>query len=155
MDPIVNQINKKKWWHSPPIDKTSYKKRGVFLASSYKECEFYGRPLDNPVKVSILKPLIGTEEDIIKSIFGEDSQQMVAYMSLTANRAENMLRVRFQLDKDIYRAAKEKGYDSIVVVASKNIEKIKEGKLPQSIELNIFNTKNTSLTTNQRAKGLS
>ena len=42
---MVSHINRKAWWHCPPLDPEAYFKRGKFYASSFAECEFYGRPL--------------------------------------------------------------------------------------------------------------
>lgn len=151
---LIEQINSKNWWHSPPVDGSAYKKRGIFLASSYKECEFYGRPLNEPIKVQLSNPLIDTEENIIKKIFGEDSFQMGTYKSLADNTAKDILKVRFRLDADIYKAAKKKGYDAIVIVTEKSIKNIKQGKLPKSAELNIFHISNTNIQKDQEARRL-
>lgn len=121
------------------MDRTAYKTRGLFLASSFKECEFYGRPLDNPIKVCLSNPLIDTEKNIIKLFFGESSVRMQVYESLLNDSVKNSLNVRFRLDADISRAAKKKGYDSIAIVTEKGLEKVKKGQLPRSIELNVLN----------------
>lgn len=139
---LADQINRRRWWHSPPSDKKAYKKRGMFLASSYKECEFYGRPLDEPIKVNVSNPIVNTEQNIIKSLFGNNSSQMIAYTALTNNTEEESLKVRFKLDTDLFKAAKSKNYDAIAVVAEKGLEKVKNHKLPRSVELNLIDTKN-------------
>jgi hypothetical protein len=135
---FAEQINKRDWWHCPPEDKKAYKARGVFLASSFKECEFYGRPLDKPLKVHVTNPLIGTEENIIKKLFGNNSKQMGASKSLINRTAKQILKVRFQLDKEMCKAARNQGYDAIAVVTQKGLEKVREGKLPRSVELNVL-----------------
>src|SRR4030042_5506507 len=135
---FADQLNKRKWWHSPPANKKAYNKRGIFLASSYKECEFYGRPLDEPIKVNVSNPLVDTEENIIRLLFGNNSPQMVAYMVLINGNAKEPLKVRFKLDKDLFKAAKNKNYDAIAVVSEKRLENIKNRKLSKSIELNIL-----------------
>jgi hypothetical protein len=142
---LIEQVNRRKWWHSPPRDSASYRKRGVFLASSYRECEFYGRPLDEPVEVKISKPLVGTEENIIKSLYGKESRQMDAYRALAGNLDVDILKVRFQLDADLFEVAKGKGYDAIVVVAEKNTFQVKQGKLPRKAELNVFDAEKTTI----------
>ena len=139
MKSLTEQINRRSWWHSPPVDKLAYKKRGIFLASSFKECEFYGRPLDEPIKVQVSNPLIGVEKNIIKILYGIGSDQMKAHNSLINDTAKDTLNVRFHLDADIFTAAKKKGFDSIAIVTENGLEKIKEGKLPRSVELNVFN----------------
>lgn len=148
--PLTEQVNRRKWWHSPPRDNASYRKRGIFLASSYRECEFYGRPLDAPVEVNISRPLVGTEEDIIRSLCGKKSRQMDAYRKLAGNLAIDTLKVRFKLDADLFEAAKKKGYDAIVVIAAENAAEVKQGKLPKKAELNVFDAENTTI--DSRAK---
>src|SRR6266403_1157154 len=68
MEKVVRRVNRKKWWHVPPTDPLAYSKRGKFLASSFSEAEFYGRPLDEPQRVSIKKPLVGDEHAISKAL---------------------------------------------------------------------------------------
>jgi len=63
-------VNRKQWWHVPPRDPDAFRKRGKFLASSYRGAEFYGRPLLDPIRVSISKPLIGDETLIERKLFG-------------------------------------------------------------------------------------
>ena len=140
-DTISEQINRRTWWHSPPRDANSYKKRGIFLASSYKECEFYGRPLDEPIKIKINNPLVNTERNIIASLFGENSPQMKAYDSLLNYEAKELLKIRFKLDAEIMNAAKNRGYDSVAIISPKGLERIKEGKLPRNVELNVADYK--------------
>jgi len=149
---LTEQVNRKKWWHSPPRDIASYKKRGIFLASSYVECEFYGRPLDEPVKVHISNPLVGTEVNIIENLFGKCSPQMDAYRTLAGNINIDVMKVRFQLDADLFKAAKVKGYDAIVVIAEKNASAVKQGKLPRKAELNVFDAENTTIDSRSRRK---
>jgi hypothetical protein len=48
---LVEHINRKNWWHVTPVDPLAYQKRGKFLASTYSDAEFYGRPNDEPEKV--------------------------------------------------------------------------------------------------------
>lgn len=135
---LADQINKRKWWHSPPADKAAYKKRGMFLASSYKECEFYGCPLDEPIKVNVSHPLVDTEKNIIRFLFGDNSSQMSAYIALINGTAKEPLKLRFKLDRDLFKAAKNKNHDAIAVVTEKGLEKVKNQKLPSSVELNVL-----------------
>ena len=65
---IVAHVNRKQWWHVPPADPAAYSKRGKFLASSFSEAEFYGRPLDVPERVTIKMPLVGDESAISKAL---------------------------------------------------------------------------------------
>ncbi len=151
MKSLIEQINQRSYWHSPPVDKFAYKKRGVFLASSFKECEFYGRPLNEPIKVQVSNPLIDIEKSIIKILFGIGSNQMKAHKSLINDTAKDTLKVRFRLDADIFTVAKKKGYDSIAIVTEKGLEKIKEDKLPRSIELNVFDINKVTFNNEQGA----
>ena len=56
---LIDKINKSAWWHVNPQDVDAYKKRGKFLASTYAQAEFYGRPNDVSEKVSITNPIYG------------------------------------------------------------------------------------------------
>src|SRR5260370_5077704 len=58
---LIAFVNRKSWWHVPPVDPNAYSKRGKFLSSSFGEAEFWGRPLDEPQRVIVAKPLIGDE----------------------------------------------------------------------------------------------
>ena len=105
---LVAHINRKKWWHVPPRDLSAYGKRGKFYASSFREAEFWGRPLDEPQNVRILKLLAGDERTIEKSLFGKQVS------------AEGIsLKVRWSLDARMKRAALAEGYDSIVLMTPK------------------------------------
>jgi hypothetical protein len=127
-DKLVAHINRKDWWHVPPQDQTAYRKRGKFLASSFREAEFWGRPLDEPQHVTIARPLVGDEGTIEKSLFGK-----------RVSTASISVRSRFALDAKMKKAALAKGYDSIVVITPQAYSVLKQtGKLPRSIELNIL-----------------
>src|SRR5208283_1837027 len=71
LDRIIRHVNRKEWWHVPPRDPQAYLKRGKFLASSFAEAEFWGRPLDEPQKVNISCPLVGDEPTIERCLFGK------------------------------------------------------------------------------------
>ncbi len=62
---LVSHINRKHWWHCPPQDPKSYKKRGKFFASSFAEAELYGRPLDESQRVEVSNPLVGSEDRVL------------------------------------------------------------------------------------------
>jgi hypothetical protein len=125
---IVAHVNRKAWWHVLPQDLTVYRKRGTFLSSSFKEAEFWGRPLDEPQRVSIEKPLVGDEDAIEKKLFGK----RVSTEHIT-------LRERWNLDAKMKRAARARGYDSILLMSRKAFSEFKAtGKPPRSLELNIF-----------------
>jgi hypothetical protein len=130
-DRLVAHINRKNWWHSPPVDPKAYRKRGMFLSSSYAECEFYGRPLNEPKRVTVSNPLVGDEKTIERKLFGH---------LVTDFRADPRPREEiFSLDAERRRLALSKGYDSIVLMSPKCFAEWKSvGKIPRSIELNVL-----------------
>ena len=129
---LVSHINRKKWWHVPPLDPRAYQKRGRFLASSFGEAEFYGRPLDEPQRVKIANPLIGDEETICLSLFGQ-------VISVPEPEERNFVKERLALDARMKRAALGEGYDSIVLLHPTTFAAFKKGgKIPRSIELNVL-----------------
>ncbi len=115
----------------PPQNSKAYHQRGKFLASTYAEAEFWGRPLDDPQKVKVARPLIGDEATIERALFG----RLISDQDIS-------LKKRWALDAKMKRVATAKGYDSIVLMASVPFKRyIATGKLPRSIELNILNAK--------------
>lgn len=125
---LIAHVNRKKWWHVPPRDHTAYSKRGKFLASSFREAEFWGRPLDEPQKVTVTRPLIGDEKTIEKVLFGRH-----------LSNEDITIEERWALDAKIKRQALSRGYDSIVLMAAKPFAEFSvTGKLPRSLELNIL-----------------
>ena len=131
---LIRRINRKSWWHVPPIDPKAYKKRGKFYSSSFAEAEFYGRPGD-PERVTIVLPIIGDELHIERILLGECPS--VELVKLPSGKA--VIAARFTLDARLKKAAIAKGYDSIALLSptawSKFVEK---GEMPRSIELNVF-----------------
>jgi hypothetical protein len=124
---LVGHINRKDWWHVVPVDAGAYRKRGKFLASTYREAEFWGRPLDEPQKVSIERPLVGDEKTISK------------VLSIPPQHRDMTLEEIAQHDARWRNAALAKGYDSIVLMSPKSFSEFRAtGKLPSSIELNIL-----------------
>jgi hypothetical protein len=127
VEKATNHINRKHWWHVRPVDPTAYGKRGKFLASSFAAAEFYGRPSDEPQKVSVLRPLVGDEQAISK-VLGVPPQH--AGMTLKQIAAH---------DARWRKAALKKGFDSILLMAPNCFTKFKTtGKLPRDLELNIL-----------------
>ena len=125
---LVARVNRKLWWHVLPMDSEAYKKRGKFLASSFREAMFWGRPLDEPQGVTVAKPLVGDEATIEKKLFGK----RISLGEITIAR-------RFALDARMKRAALAKGYDSIPLMAARPFSRFKSGgRVPQSMELNIL-----------------
>lgn len=132
---LVYHVNRKEWWYVPPRDPNSYSKRGKFLASSFRQAEFWGRPLDEPQRVTVSKPLIGDEETIEKQLFG----RRVSSEDITMEE-------RWKLDAKMKRTALKKGYDSLVLLAPKAFAEFQStGKLPRTIELNVLNARNVGM----------
>src|SRR5205809_3747974 len=116
---LVAHINRKEWWHVPPRDPTAYRRRGKFLSSTFSEAEFWGRPLNEPQRVSISRPLIGDEATIEKELFGRK-----------VSDEDISMQKRWSLDARMKRAAVAMGYDSIVLMAPKDFCAFKtQGKL--------------------------
>jgi hypothetical protein len=125
---VIAYVNRKDWWHVPPSDPFAYSKRGKFFASTFKEAEFYGRPLDEPQHVAIENPLIGDEKTIERKLFGT----VVAAPDISVE-------ARWKLDAKLKKAAVRKGYDSIVLMAEHGFARYRaSGKIPRSLELNVL-----------------
>jgi hypothetical protein len=132
---IIRRINRKDWWHVPPQNPQAYLRRGKFLASSFAEAEFWGRPLDEPQKVTIRRPLVGDERRIERELFGKQ----VSSQGISVKR-------RWALDAKIKRVALAKGYDSIVLTTPKEFSAFyKSKRMPRSIELNILSVGSSSI----------
>lgn len=124
---LIAHVNRKGWWHVPPVDPAAYSKRGKFLASSFRDAEFYGRPLDEPQRVTVAKPLVGDETEIAKTLKVPRQHPSMDLGEI----AEHDARWR--------NAALKLGFDSIVLMAPKSFVDWKtSGKLPRSLELNLL-----------------
>jgi len=127
IEKVIAHVNRKEWWHVPPVDPDAYRKRGKFLASSFKEAEFYGRPLDEPQKVQISRPLVGDERAISRAL-GIPPQHTNMSPEEIADH-----------DGRWRKAALAKGFDSIVLMTPKAFVDFKaNGRLPRSLELNVL-----------------
>jgi len=132
---LIQKINQSTWWHVPPRDPNAYKKRGKFLASTYKQAEFYGRPNDISEKVKISNPVYGTSEiNILKILFPMDYKKI--YASLLCD-CKNRYKRRIRLDSKMYQKAKSMGYDAIVLLGSNGDKYLMKNRKPHSIELNL------------------
>lgn len=128
---LIGFVNRKPWWHVPPLDPNAYKKRGKFLASTFAEAEFYGRPLDEPQKVTVLKPLVGDEKTIERRLFGH----LVTDLRGEPRPIKDIL----AFDAKRRQLALSKGYDSIILMSPTCFAKWKaSGKVPRSLELNVL-----------------
>src|SRR6266478_6231425 len=116
---LIAFVNRKSWWHVPPVGPKAYSKRGKFLASSFGEAEFWGRPLDEPQKVSIAKPLIGDERTISKVLRIPSQRDDMTLKQIAAHDA-------------LWRnAALKKGFDAILLMAPNCfVEFEASGKIP-------------------------
>lgn len=124
---LVAHVNRKRWWHVPPVDPDAYEKRGKFFSSSFAEAEYWGRPLDEPERVTIAKPLIG------------DEHTMARVLRIPAQHDSMTLDQIAAHDARWRNAALRKGYDAIVLMAPKCFLEWKaNGKIPRSLELNVL-----------------
>jgi hypothetical protein len=131
-DKLVVRINRKDWWHVPPSDPTAYRKRGMFLASTYREAEFWGCPLDIPIRIAVTNPIIGDESTIETELLGAPCEHL-------PHDSPKLLDWRWRLDAKLKKAALSKGYDSIVLLSPNGYVKfVTQGKVPLSIELNLL-----------------
>jgi len=131
-DKLLARINRKDWWHVPPSDPKAYENRGMFLASTFREAEFWGRPLDTPIRVNVLNPIIGDESTI-------QNELGVVSPKYPGDDSPRLFEWRWALDAKLKNAALAKGYDAIVLLSSSGYAQfVGEGKLPLSIELNLL-----------------
>jgi hypothetical protein len=127
MERVIKHVNRKRWWHVPPADPNAYGERGKFFASSFADAEFWGRPMDEPQKVSIASPLVGDEAVICRAL-GVPAYQHDMTLEQIAAR-----------DATWRSAALSKGFDSILLMAPGWFAQfIITGKLPRHLELNIL-----------------
>jgi hypothetical protein len=129
-DRLIAHVNRKSWWHLPPMDPKAYTKRGKFLASTYDEAAFYGifgagKPLEQRAKIA--KPLVGDEKRIAR-VLGIPPQ----YDGMTIEQMATH-------DARWRNAALKKGYDAILLMSPKCFAEWKaNGKIPRSLELNVL-----------------
>lgn len=130
-DKLIAYVNRKSWWHLPPMDSKAYAKRGKFLASTYSEAQFYGlfgagRPLEQRVKIA--KPLVGDEKKITRVLGIPPQYDGMSIEQIAAH------------DAKWRNAALRKGFDAILLMSPKCYTEWKAvGKIPRSLELNILN----------------
>lgn len=125
---MIAHVNRRAWWHVPPLDPDAYRKRGKFLASSYREACFWGRPLNDPQRVMIANPLVGDEATIERRLFGRQ-----------VSTPESSIAERFKLDMKMKTAALARGYDSIILSSPASYARFRSrGRVPRSLELNLL-----------------
>ena len=131
---LIEKINKSVWWHVAPKDVNAYKKRGKFLASTYAQAEFYGRPNDVPEKASVNNPIYGRSEiEILKNLFTKNYKKLFSTISDDVGGYAS----RISLDAKMFRKANKMGYDAIVLLGSNGIKYLSKNRKPHSIELNL------------------
>lgn len=131
---LVDKINKSVWWYVTPQDINAYKKRGKFLASTYAQAEFYGRPNDVSEKVFINNPIYGCSEiEILKNLFPKNYKKLFSKVNDDASGYS----YRINLDAKMFRKAKRMGYDAITLLGNNGIEYLSRNRKPHSIELNL------------------
>ena len=137
---LVQKINKSDWWHVRPRDTNSFKKRGKFLASSYSQAEFYGRPNNAPEKIRISNPVFGfLEDEILEQLFPGDVAKIHKRFKLDIDESrDDWYEKRIQLDSKMHKRAKEMGFDSIVLLSPAGRKYIEMHQKPHSIELNLL-----------------
>lgn len=134
-DILIKKINASDWWHVPPSDPDAYKKRGKFLASTYLQAEFYGRPNLMPEQVRVSNPIFGfSEEEILIDLFSKNWEKLML-------KEDDGYSNRIELDRKMYVAAKRKGYDAIVLLTPNAKSMLRKGRKPNSIELNLLYVK--------------
>jgi hypothetical protein len=131
-DALIAKINRKDWWHVRPRDSRAYNERGKFYASTFREGEFWGRPLDTPERVTIQNPVIGDEPEVWRTLFGKP-------VKFPGTDHPRVLEWRWKLDARMKTVALKNGYDSIVLMSALGFKEYVAGKLPRSIELNVLN----------------
>jgi hypothetical protein len=131
-DKLVARINSKDWWHVPPADTKAYEKRGKFLSSTFRDAEFWGRPLDTPVRVKVSNPVIGDEPTIETELLG-------SAVEYPGSDYPKLIEWRWNLDAKLKTAGLAKAYDSICLLSPSAYAKfLSEGKIPLSMELNLL-----------------
>lgn len=132
---LINKINASNWWHVTPNDTEAYKKRGRFLASTYNQAAFYGRPNNQPEKVSIKYPLwAASEESLLKLLFPNTYREK---FKMVTGSERNYYKQRIELDAQMHQKAKKLGYDCIVLLGFTGIHDLTRNRKPHSIELNL------------------
>ena len=124
---LVLHINAHKGWRTALPDAKMINRRGLFYASSYKEAEFYGRPIDIPFTINIKRPLFGDEIHVMQTL------------GLPLPNQDISIKERFAMDAKMKRLAIAKGYDSVALFTTKAYQTyMKTGTIPRSIELQVF-----------------
>ena len=133
---IIYKVNRSEWWHVLPQDPEAYSKRGKFLASTYQQAEFYGRPSDTPERVNISNPVYGfSEKEILEKLFsGEHAASLLRKLE---DSGKAWYQQRIDIDATMFEKAKFLGYDAIVLMNLSGKKDLARKRKPRSIELNL------------------
>jgi hypothetical protein len=136
---LISKINNSYWWHVPPSDSCAYKKRGKFLASTFAQAEFYGRPNDEPERVNIRNPVYGfSEVEIFEKLFTSEEMKKLHYKAIENDTGPNWYEKRIALDSKMYVRARKLGYDAIVLMTPQGKKDLQRNRKPRSLELNLL-----------------
>ena len=114
---LIGKINSSYWWHVPPRDSDAYKERGKFLAPTYTQAEFYGRPNIEPERVNITNPVFDfSEAGILKQLFPKKYKELS--LSEDVIDAPDYYEQRIELDRKMCEMARKNGHDAIVLPTS-------------------------------------
>jgi len=134
-DILIEKVNASDWWHVPPRDKFAYQKRGKFLASTYHQAEFYGRPNFDPERVAVSNPVFGfSEEEILRTLYGRTAKAK----TLEVNDDDNFYEKRIALDADMFQRARSLGHDAIILICKSGKKALMQNRKPNSMELNLL-----------------
>jgi len=135
-DLLIQKIGESEWWHVPPKDPLAYRKRGKFLASTYLQASFYGKPNIESERVKIKNPIFGfSESEILQQLFGSKRHY---YLNKVIDAENDFYQRRIELDAAIYKKAKSLMYDAIVLMTDAGRKALQRGHKPKSIELNLI-----------------
>ncbi len=149
---LVKLVNKSKWWHVPPVDPEAYAKRGKFLASTYSQAEFYGRPNNEPENVNIKNPVFGFSElEILEQLFeGADLTGALKIYGAIVNSDGEIYQKRIALDAKMHAKAKQLRFDAIVLMTEAGRVALRKSRKPSSIELNLIQQRGNSIKPSQK-----
>ena len=137
-DILIEKVNNSYWWHVPPRDSDAYKKRGKFLAPTYRQAEFYGRPNMDPEQVKISNPIFGfSEREILRRLFPLEYKNLELLDD--GDYDPDWYTQRTSLDARMHNQAKRLGFDSIILLSPTGKKFLEKGLKPHSIELNLLN----------------
>lgn len=141
MDPnvarLIARVNSKFWWRTCLPSNYALRRRGLFLAATFADAEFYGKPLDTPFVARVSNPYV-TDNDSMELDFRGFLDSGPPHGSW--NRFYRWWSAR---DAAFRSIAVARGFDSIIVMSQIAFVAFRTtGKLPRKMELNIFHRRN-------------